>query len=282
MLRNFTLPKGSNDEGAVFKVRYMSAAVSTEGLLSDVYVDFTERVMSSVLLKRFRGLGVYVQTMMAFGFNDRDLASSCLVRIWELSEASQLYSCGKCPTDLLAITRIKYNMNQSMKSSSSEFDVVKKRQRMEASEENFTDNIEALARFKEFEDHTLPALLFVHANDLEDRARELAELEEDLQEGKLPRKGGVYFARSKSVAALKIGATRRSEPGPRLYELSRCVPDPFQLVAWVPTMSPFKLEREVHAHFQQYRIRTRGACTEFFSVDDVVASVYAQELFKLT
>ena len=160
-----------------------------------------------------------------------------------------------------------------------EFDVVKKRERMEASEETYDPCPDALAQFHEFEEHTLPALLLaVHANDIAHRANEMKEFEDDVFSRRPLPIGGVYFARSPAINALKIGATRRPGPEARLRELSRCVPIPFELVAWVPTDRPFELERRVHAHFAEQRIHASGACTEFFTVDDTAARALADAL----
>ena len=123
MLRNFTLPKGSSDAGAVFNVRYMSAAVSTEGLLSDVYVDFAERVVSGVLLKRFRELGAYVQTMIGFDGNTKnDQASACLARMWGLEGATTvLYERGECEPTLKSLADAKHAQAQQQQTQR-EFD----------------------------------------------------------------------------------------------------------------------------------------------------------------
>ena len=53
----------------------------------------------------------------------------------------------------------------------------------------------------------------------------------------------------------------------RLKELSSSVPYAFELVYAIATFTPFKLEAEIHRHFDSRRIRERkGACTEFFDV----------------
>ncbi len=62
---------------------------------------------------------------------------------------------------------------------------------------------------------------------------------------------------------MKLGATRR-QPYMRCEELSRCtgVPEPFQLITFLPTTNPFALEREIHAHFAS--VRKYGRKKEFF------------------
>jgi hypothetical protein len=70
---------------------------------------------------------------------------------------------------------------------------------------------------------------------------------------------------------IKIGATTR-QPYVRVAELSSFagVPEPFQLVAAVPSTNPFALEGEIHRHFAS--VRKYGRKKEFFllSRSDVI------------
>ena len=63
---------------------------------------------------------------------------------------------------------------------------------------------------------------------------------------------------------IKIGATMRAFPYLRVQELSSSagVPEPFQLVASVPTPDPFALERAIHAFYAS--VRKYGRKKEFF------------------
>ena len=75
---------------------------------------------------------------------------------------------------------------------------------------------------------------------------------------------------------MKIGATRREDPQIRLLELSRHVTTPFLLCGWIPSPTPFLLEKQTHAHFKQQRIRgERGTATEYFAVSREEAGAYA-------
>ena len=61
---------------------------------------------------------------------------------------------------------------------------------------------------------------------------------------------------------IKIGATMR-QPYVRVAELSGTgVPEPFQLITFVLSTNPFKLEREIHLHFNA--VRKYGRKKEFF------------------
>ncbi len=127
-----------------------------------------------------------------------------------------------------------------------------------------SENETALADFEEFEAATLAALEAVHEDELDNLRRELIECEEPCNDGS---SGGVYFARSDAlVGCIKIGATRRHDPMLRVGELSRCVPIPFVLLFWIPTLKPFNLEARIHKFFATKRLRNKGAGTEFFAM----------------
>jgi hypothetical protein len=149
-----------------------------------------------------------------------------------------------------------------------EYDVVKKRKKMDAAESDTgnDDDQNALIRFQEFEESTLPALMAVHALDQEIMISERLQMEEDFANGIVSKTGGVYMAKTDAFDFVKIGATRRSDPHARLYELSRWVPSPFCLVYWIPTERPFALETKIHRHYAKERIRVKGAGTEFFNL----------------
>jgi hypothetical protein len=152
-----------------------------------------------------------------------------------------------------------------------EFDVVKKRRMIESTADespNPDDSPSELERFEEFEQAVLPALLQIHGDDQNNKAMELVQLEKELQAGAVTTNGGVYIASCAAFSTyLKIGATRRSEPTQRLYEISRYVPVPFRLIAWIPSNFPFQLEAELHRHFDTQRLKANGAGTEFFKLD---------------
>jgi hypothetical protein len=165
-----------------------------------------------------------------------------------------------------------------------EFDVVKKRRLMTTeSTSPFGDETssEALAQFEEFEANVLPALFKIDNDDKHFRKCELLQMEQDLYNGAKPTMGGVYVAVSKAVKYPKIGATRRGHPSSRLQELSRYVPSPFSAVFWVPSMLPFKTEAAIHRHFDPFRIREKGACTEFFNVDISVVGDYLRANYDI-
>ena len=156
------------------------------------------------------------------------------------------------------------------------FDVVKKRKAMDAADGTEPDNSpSALAAFEDFESSVLPALEKIKTSDDDDRRQELLIMEDSIAKGiAIPPTGGVYFAWSDCLNCMKIGATRRETPAPRLRELSSYVTSPFKLIAWIPTPTPFRVEAQTHAHFGPKRIRQAGAGTEFFRITDAEAVAY--------
>ena len=157
------------------------------------------------------------------------------------------------------------------------FDVVKKRKAMDTApaDDAYDTSPSALAAFEDFESSVLPALEQIQAIDDHGRKQEMLELEDSIAKGMviLPT-GGVYFAWSDCLNCMKIGATRRETPLPRLRELSRGVTSPFKLTAWIPTPTPFRLESVMHTHFTAKRIRQAGAGTEFFKINEAETKAY--------
>ena len=97
--------------------------------------------------------------------------------------------------------------------------------------------------------------------------------EEFMTQAKLDNKwtfGYCYAAETKCLKGLfKFGCTTRSVYK-RLKTLSNSsVPEPFTLVACVPTADPFGLEKQIHQHFAHARVRHNR---EFFKLkrNDVV------------
>jgi len=92
------------------------------------------------------------------------------------------------------------------------------------------------------------------------------------------RVGFMYGAWNPSIneGMVKIGATMRSSPHPRLKELSRNLPCDFQLICIVASTKPFELEKRAHAFFADKRVwrASTGRSTEFFIVDHADVDAY--------
>ena len=157
-----------------------------------------------------------------------------------------------------------------------EFDVVKKRRLMTADKgdggvDDDGDNEtcpDAKTRFEEFEANVLPALVEISKDYQKCKNDEILDMEMDLCNNVSPQKGTFYVAVSRSLQFPKLGATRKSDPSQRLLQLSRSVPSAFEAAFTISTFTPFKIEAEIHRHFDAFRVREgRGACREFFKVD---------------
>ena len=81
---------------------------------------------------------------------------------------------------------------------------------------------------------------------------------------------------------VKIGATMRTSPLPRLKELSRSLPSDFQLISLVPSSDPFALEKKAHEHFASKRMwrSSTGRTTEFFVVSKEEVEAYFVDVMQ--
>ena len=254
-------------EGGEYKIRYMVCALDSEHMEAFIYAEF-DQIRVNLLTKILRNTGATQISVESFSRED--------------------YCTGPGKALGLVLSKIEQGLNKIERGSTKvvptydvndlqEFDVVKKRRMMDqAPGDDSTDCPAALQRFKDFEAHVLPALLKIDAEDKQTRHDDMLQMELDLCSGvrSIALAGGVYVAVSKAVKFPKIGATRKGDPTQRLQTLSRHVPSPFEAIYWVPTVMPFKVESEIHLHFDAFRLREKGACTEFFDVDVRVIGEY--------
>jgi hypothetical protein len=133
-----------------------------------------------------------------------------------------------------------------------------------------------LAYFYEFSNATIGAL--AATRDLE--AKIISDEAEWMTMDKLciqgTRVGYTYAAWNPCLGdsgIVKIGATMRDSPYPRLKELSRSTPQDYCLLASIPSAVPFAIEKLCHDHFHASRVwrASTHRRTEFFVVcrDDV-------------
>lgn len=258
-----------------FTIRYMEAAFNPEAWSGEFFIEFNENVWEHKLIECFQNQGAGQVCTMTFPNNDgSDSASSALLRVRETAAKTGCqYTKGECSRVLREKTARRWaaihpvlHASPDHTSELGEFDIVKKRRRMnEAAEGSNTGNsIDALAQFEDFEQAVIGALTKIHVDDQENIRNEMLEIEESDS----PATGGVYIAQCESLEGIvKIGATRRADPTRRLWEISRYVPKPFQLVEWIPTVKPFSLEAQIHRKLASLRLKERGAGTEFFKLD---------------
>jgi hypothetical protein len=284
-------PKARKD-GEFFSVRFMAAAFDDRANRGEFYLRFKEKIYCKRIQLAFEDAGARGITWDTFRSYD---TANALMRVWEtaLNANVQLITRGTCHPKLLEQTIQKWischpttppmmvpaviihpESAAPTSDAMGEFDVVKKRRIMDVYDgsDNDDDDPSRLIEFEEFEDATVKALM--EGLDIDDkRVRELEVLQQEramaaaIEKGEpMPMAGGVYIAKNASLdGILKIGATRR-HPSNRLYELSRSSPTPFELVAFFPTMTPFNLEKMVHAYYASCRIHNKGAGTEFFKL----------------
>lgn len=257
MLTDFQIPKERTN--GIYQVRCMISAFNTTSKESWIYAEF-ERMKQTVMIRALERYGATQITLVSFSSWDYATGSS--------NGLQSVLSKAKEPGfQLIQQSMPSRYVSVKMDSCADhEFDVVKKRRIMDSCPD-LSDDPRALSYFEEFEANVLPALFEVSSDYQKVRHEELLELELDVCNQTAPARGCVYVAVSPAVKYPKIGATRRSDPSLRLRELSRHVPSPFKLVFTVSTLTPFSLEAEVHRHFDAFRLREKGACTEFFSVE---------------
>jgi hypothetical protein len=168
-----------------------------------------------------------------------------------------------------------------------EYDVVKKKRTINNANAMVGADItsvllgEEAGYFYDFSSAVLQALTAVSTLEGEIFNEEARWMQNDQQCMNRTRIGYAYAAFNTCLGTptpIKMGATMKDSPFPRLKELSRCLPQSFELLACVPSTDPFAVEKLVHAHFEQFRIKRRstGRTTEFFMVSkDVVYKFFA-------
>ena len=159
--------------------------------------------------------------------------------------------------------------------------MVKKMRKMEQAplDEADDENSEALTEFQAFVDAVWPAINTVCLHDEQLWLGDLHWFEEQktkCEHAQIPRHGFVYAAWNQTFPDLiKIGATHRDTPYARLKELSGSnVPHPFELVACLHSKDPFALEKNMHSHFKDVRVKKGSRYCEFFRLSREIVSEY--------
>jgi hypothetical protein len=137
---------------------------------------------------------------------------------------------------------------------------------------------EAASYFHMFSEQVMGALEAVNAAEAEILREERVWMTADARCISAQRIGFVYGAWNPFLGdcIVKIGATMRTSPLPRLKELSRTLPVDFQLICVMPSSTPFVLEKRVHEHFAAQRVwrESTGRTTEFFMVSKEEVDAY--------
>jgi hypothetical protein len=140
---------------------------------------------------------------------------------------------------------------------------------------------EAAQYFNAFSTEVLTALQRLCVRELE--LREGDETADQQQcAGAKPRVGYVYGVGNPCLGPnmLKIGATSRNSPWPRIKELSKFLPSEFYIISLVACTNPFEIEKRAHMHFADKRVwkESTGRKTEFFLITEEELSSYFAQL----
>jgi hypothetical protein len=219
---------------------------------------------------------------------DRDKAASQLgsmYRLWTVESSNEEFH------SLSYRHKIEAGVHKSSEGSVCEeqsFDVVKKRKFINSAsatvgaditEALLGDDAEYFYNFSNAVMGAFKTLSTFEASIFEEEARWMQANQQCIVQTKI---GYAYAAFNPCLGyppPIKMGATMKDSPYHRLKELSRCLPQSFELLACVPSTDPFAVERMVHAHFEKFRItrRSSGRSTEFFMVGkDTVCQFFAE------
>ena len=237
------------------------------------------------MLKRFKELGA-CEIMPPTTFNN-DLkgnqhAADAVIRVVTFGERTgQAFVFGTPSTTVCAyvnrshraLIRLGRN-NPISQETTEEYDVVKKRKQIEkASDVALQFNDDILMDFIDFSANVSEALREIQTTSLKLQAEEMEWLSRNPD---CKHQGNVYAAWNPCFPELiKIGATKKDNPFTRIKALSGTnVPRPFQLISSFQSLSPFRLEKLVHLHFDSVRLRDNGAGTEFFQLSCEEVSLF--------
>jgi hypothetical protein len=161
-----------------------------------------------------------------------------------------------------------------------EYDVVKKQRTIQAANDFVGEDVssvllgseEAAMQFKLFSSEVISALQSLCIREVEIHKEEEAWMADDLLCQIKKRVGYVYAVGNVSLGRtmVKIGATWRDSPWPRIKELSCYFPTDFHIIALVQCTNPFEIEKKVHMHFADKRVwrESTGRKTELFIISE--------------
>jgi hypothetical protein len=305
---SFHFPK-SKGHGE-FNIKYMEAAFKKEAGSGDFFIEFEENVWTHKLIECFQSRGAGQVMSSTFASNDgNDSASDALMYVFKSQDKNNIkYTRGTCPPALLDKVKVKQDaeicqccqncgMRMVQKRSSEdngssvvdEFDFVKKRKIIQgafefpdSSEQDSVGFDEAILDFIDFNEAVNSAFDDILAKDKSIILEEKDWIYQNAKPHAKTKFGYVYAAWNPCFEGLiKIGATMKDTPFERLKQLSgTSVPKTFELVACIPSLNPFALEKKAHAFFKDKRIRKNGRLTEFFKIDKETVSDYINTLFS--
>ena len=305
---SFKFPK-SNRLGE-FNIKYMEAAFNKEAGSGEFFIEFEEKIWIHKLVECFQSQGAGQVMPLTFAHNDGgDSASNALMHVLNSQEKTNIkYTRGTCTPALLAKVqakqaaeicqccqecgaRIVQKRSSEGKGCSvvDEYDFVKKRKMIQdefecpdSPEQESIGVDETILDFIDFNEAVNSAFDDISAKDRSIVLEEKDWIYKNATPHAKTKFGYVYAAWNPCFEGLmKIGATMKDTPFERLKQLSgTSVPKSFELVACIPSLNPFALEKKAHAFFKDKRIRKDGRLTEFFKIDKETASDYINTLFS--
>jgi hypothetical protein len=91
--------------------------------------------------------------------------------------------------------------------------------------------------------------------------------------------GSVYLIQNKSVEHfVKIGCSSHGTPFQRVCDLSSCIPERYDLITYIRTPFFYKLEEELHKHFDSARCIRGQRISEFFNLNVGMAEKHFKDL----
>jgi hypothetical protein len=273
----FKLPKSKG--GGFFTIKYLDAGFNKEAEMGEFFIEFFEKVKEHKLAQALERAGAGQVTITTFANNDgNESASNALLRVWAVSNKTGIrYTQGECSEALLrrakqaaadrVCCRVCKRSIEDLEKDNISTQAIADLKQSKPKYEHLKDTGISMDDF--LEESIVKSLL-----DLTKREQEIIKREmESLDKNKF---GFVYGAWNPSFADLiKIGATSKQTPFARLKELSGSnVPLKFELIASVPSMLPFDMEKKIHAFFKEKLVFKDGRATEFFQISREEVSDY--------
>ena len=280
----FKFPK-SKGEG-FFTIKYLDAGFDKEAKMGEFFVEFNAKVKEHKLAQALERAGAGQVTITTFANNDgNESASQALCRVWAVSNKTGIrYTQGECNEALMIKAKQAATSGNCCRICKRSLQYL---EQDDLSTQAIADIKQSKPKYEHLQDTGISMDDFLEESivrsllDITKREHEIIKKEQEAPDKN--RFGFVYGAWNPSFADLiKVGATSRQTPFARLKELSGTnVPLKFELIASVPSMHPFNLERKIHAFFKNKRVFKDGRATEFFQISREEVSDYFASLVDI-
>ena len=290
MLHNFKMMKTKVGPGPhvdeFFKIVFIDAAFNKKQNFAAFVIEFRTQVQQHLLEKQLKEHGARQVDSLTFPAGDSNASAARALRyIMKMGiKNNSRYQQGECSPHLLAringcCSTCKRPWGDVCESSLVEEDKPKKSK---------ISNMElGLSTEELYDDKFVQTLLDITKNEQQSEQDFIKAEKESRQafSGVVRQRtfGFVYGAWNPCFADLvKFGATWKESPYIRIAGLSGSnVPRKFELIACIPSLDPFKLEKQIHAFMKDKRILKDGVPTEFFRISREEASAYFTTLIEM-